>query len=170
MPSPGTQRAGAQLELVHTRFLLAPLSLLYHPLLSGLLNSEVSWGWVCREEAVLGALLWGSGIRGGMCGLSRFSRARFFATLWTVARQAPLSMGSSRQEYWSGLPCPPLEYLPDPGIEPVSLTSPVLAGMFVTTSATPDTNKMREGVWWESMEPLSVGQADLVASLCSATD
>ena len=85
-------------------------------------------------------------------------------------RQAPLSMGSSRQEYWSGLLCPPLEYLPDPGIEPVSLTSPVLAGMFVTTSATPNTNTMREGVWWESVEPLSVGQADLVASLCSATD
>ena len=40
--------------------------------------------------------------------LSRFSRVRLFATLWTVARQAPLSMGFSRQEYWSGLPCPPL--------------------------------------------------------------
>ena len=44
--------------------------------------------------------------------------------LWTVACQAPLSMGFSRQEYWSRLPCPPPEDLPDPGIEPSSLTSP----------------------------------------------
>ena len=41
-------------------------------------------------------------------------------TLWTVARQAPLSMGFSRQEYWSELPCPPPEDLPDPGIKPAS--------------------------------------------------
>ena len=57
-------------------------------------------------------------------------------TPWTVARQAPLSMGFSRQEYWSGLPFPPSGDLPDPGIKPVSLTSPVLAGGFFTTSAT----------------------------------
>ena len=56
--------------------------------------------------------------------------------LWTVARQAPLSMGLSRQEYWSGLPCPPPRDLPNPGIEPVSLTPPSLAGGFFTTSAT----------------------------------
>ena len=68
-----------------------------------------------------------------MCMLSRFSRAQFFVTLWTVARQAPLSMGLSRQEYWSGLPCPPARDLPDPGIELVSLTSPALAGGFFTT-------------------------------------
>ena len=42
------------------------------------------------------------------------------ATPWTVARQAPLSMGFSRQEYWSGLPLPSPGDLPDPGIEPVS--------------------------------------------------
>ena len=41
-------------------------------------------------------------------------------TLWNVAHQAPLSLGFSRQEYWSGLPCPSLGYLPDTGIEPVS--------------------------------------------------
>ena len=41
-----------------------------------------------------------------------------FATPWTVARQAPLSVGFSRQEYWSGSPCPPPGGLPDPGIEP----------------------------------------------------
>ena len=48
------------------------------------------------------------------------SRVRFFATLWTVARQAPLSMGFSRQEYWSGLPFPSPGDLPNPGIEPGS--------------------------------------------------
>ena len=46
--------------------------------------------------------------------------AVFFVTPWTAARQAPLSMGVSRQEYWSGLPCPPPGDLPDPGIEPGS--------------------------------------------------
>ena len=46
--------------------------------------------------------------------------------LWTVARQAPLSMGFSRQEYWSGLPCPPPGDLPDPGIEPESPVAPEL--------------------------------------------
>ena len=49
------------------------------------------------------------------------SRVWLFATPWTVARQAPLSMGFSRQEYWSGLPCLPPGDLPDPGIEPRSL-------------------------------------------------
>ena len=70
------------------------------------------------------------------CVLSHFSHVRFFVTLWTVARQATLSMGLSRQEYWSGLPCPPPGDLPDPGIEPKSLMSPALAGGFLTTSAT----------------------------------
>ena len=53
-----------------------------------------------------------------MCVLSCFSCVRLFVTLWTVARQAPLSIGFSRQESWSGLPCPPPGDLPDPGIEP----------------------------------------------------
>ena len=55
--------------------------------------------------------------------LSHFS-VRLFVTLWTVAHQALLCLGSSRQEYWSGLPCPPPGDFPDPGIEPESLTSP----------------------------------------------
>ena len=59
-----------------------------------------------------------------------------FGTPGTVARQAPLSVGFSRQEYWSGLLCPPPGGLPDPGIEPTSLTSPALAGGFFTTSTT----------------------------------
>ena len=55
------------------------------------------------------------------------------ATPWTVALQAPLSVGFSRQVYWSGLPFPTSGHLPDPGIEPSSLVSPVMAGGFFTT-------------------------------------
>ena len=58
-----------------------------------------------------------------------------FVTLWTVAHQAPLSMGFSRQEYWSGLPCPPPGDLPVPGTELEFRMSPALAGGFFTTSA-----------------------------------
>ena len=68
--------------------------------------------------------------------LSHFSHVRLFATLWTIAHQVPLSTGFSRQEHWGGLPCPSPEDLPNPGIEPASLTSPALAGGFFTTSAT----------------------------------
>ena len=68
--------------------------------------------------------------------LSCFSRVQLFASLWTVAHQAPLSVKFSRQEYWSGLPCPPPGDLPDPGMEPKSLMSPALLGEFFTTSTT----------------------------------
>ena len=64
------------------------------------------------------------------------SHVQLFATTWTVAYQAPLFMGFSRQEYWSGLLCPPPGYLPDPGIKPASFMSPELAGRFFTTSTT----------------------------------
>ena len=67
---------------------------------------------------------------------SHFSCVWLFVTLRTVACQAPLSMGFSRQEYWSGLACPFPGNLPDPGIEPVSLMSPALAGVFFTTATT----------------------------------
>ena len=56
--------------------------------------------------------------------LSLFSHLQLFATLWTVAHQAPLSMGFSRQESWNRLPCCPPGDLPDPGIELKSLMSP----------------------------------------------
>ena len=73
-------------------------------------------------------------------GMRALSRVRLCVTPWTAARQAPLSMGMSvgfsRQEYWSGLPCPPPGDLPDPGIELVSPASPALAGRFFTSSAT----------------------------------
>ena len=61
----------------------------------------------------------------------------FCNPLWTVARQAPLSMGFSRQEYWNGLPCPPPGDLPNPGIQPESpnsSASPAVAVGFLTTS------------------------------------
>ena len=70
------------------------------------------------------------------CMLVHFSCVWLFATLWTVTCQAPLSMGFSRQEYWSGLPCPPPEDLPNSGIEPASLMFPALAGGFFATSTT----------------------------------
>ena len=54
------------------------------------------------------------------------SHVWLFVTPWTLAHQAPLSMGFSRQEYWSWLPCPPLEDLPDPEIEPMSPVPPAL--------------------------------------------
>ena len=58
--------------------------------------------------------------------LSHFSHIQLFVTLWIVARRVPLSMGFSRQEYWSGLPCPPPGELPDPRIKPVSPVAPAL--------------------------------------------
>ena len=64
------------------------------------------------------------------CMLSPFSHVQLFVTPWTVARRAPLSMGFSRQEYWSGLPFPSSGNRPNPGIKPAS---PALAGGFFTT-------------------------------------
>ena len=104
-----------------------------------------------------------------MCVLSRFSRVWLFATTWTAARQAPLSMAFSRQEYWSGLPCPPPGDLPQPGIEPEPLMSPALADEFFTTSITWEAlmqsercprhpRKNRKGaqekeLWWSAVPP-----------------
>ena len=78
------------------------------------------------------------------CMLSCFSCVRLCA-LWTVACQAPLSMGFSRHAYWSGLPCPPPGDLPDPGIEPMSLTSLALA----------DTNATWEDLDGETLETVT---------------
>ena len=74
--------------------------------------------------------MWGVGGREGgsrgractcaVCCAQLLSPVRLFATLWTAARQAPVSMGFSRREHWSGLPCPPPGDLPNPGIEPRS--------------------------------------------------
>ena len=62
--------------------------------------------------------------------LSCFSCVQLSATPWTVGHQAPLSVGFSRQEYWSGVPYPPPRDLPNPVIEPLC---PALAGRFFTT-------------------------------------
>jgi len=70
------------------------------------------------------------------CVLSSLSHVQLYATLWTIAHQAQPSMRFSRQEYWSGLQCPPPGDLPNPGIEPMSLSTQALAGRFFTTSTT----------------------------------
>ena len=62
------------------------------------------------------------------------SCVRVFATPWTVAHQVPLSMGFSRQEYWSKFPIPTQRDLPNPGIKPASPASPALAVRFFTTA------------------------------------
>ena len=69
-----------------------------------------------------------------LCVLSHFICVRLFVTLWTVAHQAPLSMGFSKQESWSWLPFPPPGDLPDPGIKLTSLITPALAGRLFTMS------------------------------------
>ena len=71
-----------------------------------------------------------------MCILGCLSCVQLFETPWTVAHRPSLSMGFSRQKYWSGLPCPPAGDLPDPVIEPASLMSPAFAGRFFTISIT----------------------------------
>ena len=72
-----------------------------------------------------------------MCAVqSCFSCVQLCAPLLTVALQAPLSAGFSRQEYESGLPYPPPGDLPNPGIDPVFSVSPALAGQFFTISVT----------------------------------
>ena len=81
-----------------------------------------------------------------VCVLSHVSRVQLFATLWTVAHQAPQSMGFSRQEYWSGLLFPTTGDVPNPGIEPAF---PALAGGFFTTSTTweaPLLHKLPQGL------------------------
>ena len=73
------------------------------------------------------------------CMQTHFNCVRLFVTQWTVACQAPLSRGFSRQEYWNGLPCPLPGDLPDPGIELTSLTYRAPASKFFNTSATQKT-------------------------------
>ena len=72
-----------------------------------------------------------------MCGHSKLLQScQTLCSPMDYNHQAPLSMGFSRQEYWSGLPFPPLGDLPDPGIKPESLTFPALEHGFFTTGAT----------------------------------
>ena len=68
--------------------------------------------------------------------VSCFSHVWLFVTPWTIPCQTPRSMGFSRQEYWSGLPCPPPGDLPDSGTELAYLISFALLAWFLTTSTT----------------------------------
>ena len=72
------------------------------------------------------------------------------ATLWTIAHQASLYMGFSRQEYWSGLSSPPPGDSPDSGIEPKSLVSPALvAGLFTNSAA----EEMKQMPYYHHQKP-----------------
>ena len=71
-------------------------------------------------------ILYDSQVLHSICMLSHFSHVWLFATPWTAARQAPLSMAYSRQEHWSGVPCRPPGGLPNPGITPASSMAPAL--------------------------------------------
>ncbi|CAI9164294.1 unnamed protein product [Rangifer tarandus platyrhynchus] len=108
---------------------------------------------VCSINAVLSipsleilcvcVCVWGGGV------LSCFSRDQLCVTLKTIDHQSPLSMGFSRQEYWSGLPFHPPGDLPNPRIKLTSLMSPPLAGEFFTTSTTWEA-PISEITLWES--------------------
>ena len=87
-----------------------------------------------------------------------FSLVRLFATLWTVARQAPLSLGFSRQEYWSGLPCPPPGVLPNSGTEPASPATPGLQADSLPLS--------HRGNLWKACLTLKVGFAHQGSLAC----
>ena len=82
-----------------------------------------------------------------VCMLNCFNRVQLFATLWTVACQAFLSMGFLRQEYWNGLPCPPSGNLPNPGIDLRSLIPPAFAGGFFITGATWEAQHMHTPIY-----------------------
>ena len=102
-----------------------------------------------------------------VCALSHFSHVQPFATSWTIVRQTPLPMEFSRQEYWSQLPCPPPGDLPDPGIEPTSLKSRALAGMFFITRTTWEAHRIISSVQFScsvvsnSLRPHGLQQASL---------
>ena len=85
-----------------------------------------------------------------VCGFSGSVVSSSFATPWTIAHQAPLPMGISRLEYWSGLPHPPLGDLPNLGIEPTSLRSAALASRFFTTST--NWEALLSDLWWYYLE------------------
>ena len=88
---------------------------------------------------------------------SHFSHVWLCAALRTAAHQAPLSIIFSRQKYRNGLPCPLPGDLPNPGIEPVSLMSPALAGWFFNTSATWEA-LLKASVQFSSIQSLSCVQ------------
>ena len=95
---------------------------------------------VVMKESHEGSLWWSFSVLTVVVDACIGAKALSRVQLWTVVCQAPLSMGFSRWEYWSGLLCPPTGHLPDPGIDPRFLTSPALAGRFFTTGG-------KESLW-----------------------
>ena len=79
-----------------------------------------------------------------------FSRVQLFVTPWTVAHQAPLSMGFSRQEHWNGVPCPSPGHRPSLGIEPVSLAL-AREGHGTPLQCSCLENPMDRGAWWAAV-------------------
>ena len=114
----------------------------------------VAWSWGRPKYT-----LWAVGV---VLAKSLQSCPTFCDPMDFVARQALLSMEFSRQEYWSGSPYPSPGDLPDPGIEPESLKSPVLPGGFFTTSATWEAQ-------WESSLPNTLTAEYLWVSSCSVS-
>ena len=100
--------------------------------------SSRSWWWTGRPGQAVHGVAKSRTRLSDWTELMWLSHALLFVSLLTVAHQAPLSMGFSRQEYCSKLPCPPLGDLPDPGIKLQSLMSPALEGGFFLTNATWD--------------------------------
>ena len=94
-----------------------------------------------------------------MCLLSRFGRIWLCATPWTIAHWAPLSVGFSRQEYWSGLPCPPPGDLPDPGWNPHLLHLPALTGGLFTTST----------IWEALVSKIRIGPGKMLSVMILVT-
>jgi len=91
--------------------------------------------------------------------LTLFSHAQLFVTLWTIVHQAPLSMGFSRQEYWSGLPCTPPGVLPNQGIEPSALMCPASAGSLPLAPPGKPTSEKRDVIF-----PLGVAVTQFLPS------
>ena len=88
------------------------------------------------------------------------SHVQLFAIQWTTASQAPLSIEFSKQEYWSGLPFPSPGDLPDPGIERLSVVSPVLAGGFFTSWVNREPHFVVNLYSWGAREPSLFGLSD----------
>ena len=105
-------------------------------------HMETAGVWALHRRAMVWGLPWGdsssqaSGKLAWMSVCSVVQSSLTLQTLWTVALQAPLTVGFPRQEYWNGLPFPPQGDIPAPGIKSRSPVSPTLAGRFFTTPPT----------------------------------